>query len=82
VPALAWSPDGTRLAAGSADGAIQLWELSGDGGTPRPLGQWAAHTGMVRSLAFSPDGRQLANGGQDGLVRLWDPAGGTETAAL
>jgi|GEM_PF-2005116 len=80
--ALAVDATGTRLAAGGADGGIQLWALAADGGTPRPLGQWAAHTGMVRTLAFSPDGRRLASGGQDGLLKLWDPAGGTETAAL
>ena len=80
--ALALDATGIRLAAGSGDGTIHLWAVPADGGAPRPLGQWAAHTGMVRTLAFSPDGRRLASGGQDGLLKLWDPADGSEAAAL
>ncbi len=66
---LAFSPDGTRLAAlaGSqilvydpADGT-QLFTLSG-------------HTGTVRALAFSADGRRLVSGGTDRLVKLWNLA--------
>jgi WD40 repeat protein len=81
VHSLAFSPDGSALAAGSEDWAIHLW-------TP-PFGQMSltlhGHAARVSCLAFTPDGKTLASGGQDGSLKLWNvtsvsrpppPAGG------
>jgi WD40 repeat protein len=81
---VAFSPDGTRLAAVGCNplasvqekhGFIALWdvlrgvELFNHAGFPN------------RSLvvvAFSPDGRQVAAGGDDGVLTLWEVATGQE----
>lgn len=76
--ALAWSPDGARLAVASADGAIRLL----DAATGDILLDWPGHGMGTLALAWSPDGRRLASGGQDGQARLWEAANGLETAAL
>ena len=79
VTALAFSPDGTRLAVGDSTGHVTLWD--GDLRTRRGLltGTSDTATGSdaeaVGALAFSPDGSTLAVGGQYGTLRLWDTAG-------
>jgi WD40 repeat protein len=66
--AVAFSPDGQLLAAGTAEGQVRLWRVN-DG---QPLLTCEGHMGAVWSVAFSPDGRLLASGSTDGTVRLWD----------
>ncbi|ROP28250.1 WD40 repeat domain-containing protein [Couchioplanes caeruleus] len=70
-----FSPDGRRLAATGADGAVRVWAWNGQtvSGSPVVL---RGHTGNVWYAAFSPDGRRLATGGADGTVRIW-PTDGT-----
>ena len=68
VRSLAFSPDGTTLASGSADGRVRLWEVETGG----VLSSFSTHDGLVLALAFSVEGKVLASGGSDTLVRLWD----------
>jgi WD40 repeat protein len=62
----AFSPDGSRLAAGGADGRLLLWKLGGD---PKP--RIVPGDGPITALAFNPQGDRLAFGGE-GFARLWD----------
>jgi WD40 repeat protein len=70
VRALAYSPDGSRLASIGGDGGVWLWEVGRK--EPRELGR---HGGPGRAAAFRPDGSSLATAGEDGLVRVWDRDG-------
>ena len=70
---MAFSPDGTRIASGSYDKTVRLW----DAATGREIGEpLRGHEDAVSSVAFSPDGTRIASGSNDKTMRLWDAATG------
>jgi WD40 repeat protein len=76
VTAVAFSPDGKVLAAGSGpmDGSIYLRHAA----TGRVLRRLEGHTRGAHSVAYSPDGKLLAAGGDEETTRLWDVMSGKE----
>ena len=78
VQAVAFAPDGRRLATGGDDGATVLLEVGR--GTEKELLGDPSHA--VRCLAFSPDGASLAAGDDGCTVTLWDVATGRKRATL
>jgi WD40 repeat protein len=80
VTSLAYSPDGRRIATGSADGTVKLWEAA----TGALIRTHPGHTGLVYAAAFSPDGTRLASANHlgDGKIRITDVATGREMHAL
>ena len=64
---LALSPDGKRLASGSADKQLKVWDAT----TLDLLKAIEGHTGFVLTLAFSPNGQKLASAGDDEQVKIW-----------
>jgi WD40 repeat protein len=77
--AAAFSTDGQRLATGSDDGAIRLWDLAAVD-SDRHSVLLGRHNGAVRGLSFSPDNKWLVSGGDDRTLRLWHVAPGGEAA--
>jgi WD40 repeat protein len=73
---LAFSPDGSWLAAGGRDGLVRAWfqplapaHLVDES---QPSVVLEAHRKGVNALAFSPNGLVLASGGNDAVARFWD----------
>jgi WD40 repeat protein len=74
VPAVAFSPDGTRLATASDDEKVHLWDVR----TGRELFRWTGggtHSSN-RPLGFTLDGKRLCTWGSDTHLRAWDTATG------
>ena len=69
VKAVAWSPDGTRIASGSADQTVQIW----DANTGNLVVTYSGHSAEVKAVAWSPgDGKHMASGSLDTTVQVWD----------
>ncbi len=66
VEALAFSPDGTRIASGQ-DRLLQIWEVA----TGKSVASFEGSLSSVESLSFSPDAKWIASASGDKAVRLW-----------
>jgi WD40 repeat protein len=73
VKTVAWSPDGTKIASGSVDWTIKIWDAS-SGSALKAL----SHGGSVYSVAWSPYGTKIASASSDGIIKIWDAASGSE----
>jgi WD40 repeat protein len=75
VESAAWSPpDGKRIASGSWDYTVQVWNVNNGGHlfTYKP-------PQYVRSVAWSPDGKWIAFGSGDKTVQVWNTNDGSLT---
>src|SRR5262249_60765371 len=79
--AVAFSPDGARLAAAGHGGRVRVWATP-PGGEPKLLHTLSGHEGIVWSVAFSPDGVLLASAGSDQTVHNWAPDDGVAGLVL
>lgn len=73
VKAVAFSPDGKLVVAGSWDRAARVWEAA----TGKEVAR-TTHAGPVHWVAFSPDGKAVVSTSEDRTARVWDASSGQE----
>ena len=78
VTTMAFSPDGKRLASGSWDQTLKLWEVS----SGEQLSATARKNKEIQALAFSRNGRWLATENSSNTVTLRDARTGQELREL
>jgi WD40 repeat protein len=82
---VAWSPDDSKVATGSKDGSVRVWDVdSGDCLARFDHGQErrGENPGWVRSVAWSPLGDLIASAATDETVRLWSLADRREVGLI
>ncbi|XP_044470937.1 WD repeat-containing protein VIP3 [Mangifera indica] len=79
VLSVAWSPDGRRLACGSMDGTISVFDVA----RSKFLHHLEGHFMPVRSLVYSPsDPRVLFSASDDAHVHMYDAEGKSLVGAM
>ena len=78
VRCVAFNPDGTRVATGSDDSTIKLW----DAVTGQEIGTLSPNHGQVNVVVFSPDGTRIASAGSDKTIKIHDVHSGKIFATL
>ena len=76
MSSVAFSPNGERLASGSEDKTVRIW----DAATGKLQRELKGHSHFVTSVSFSRDGSRVASGSWDKTVRIWDAAVKIKTA--
>src|SRR5262249_37902521 len=75
ITAVAWSPNGKRVATSSFDGTVRLW----DPATGKELKKLTGHAG-AEGVAWTPDGKRVVSAGIDAdlSIRVWDATTGKQ----
>jgi WD40 repeat protein len=73
VTAVAFSPNGLRLATAGKDMFVRVWRIAERDGKRDGICEstFAGHSARISSVAFSSDGLLLSSGDDKGLVRNW-----------
>ncbi len=72
-----FSPDGSRVVTGCADGWMRIWRVAEEG---EPVA--VRHGEQVLVTAFDASGSRVVTGGRDGMARVWDAATGRPLSPL
>jgi hypothetical protein len=71
VNAIAFAPEGRRIATGSRDNTVKIWELP-EGKLIATLKAPGTALFGIKQLLFAPDGKSLVAADDEGFVFLWE----------
>ena len=68
ILAVAFSPDGTKLASGSDDLTARVWDVA----SGKQLAKFEANGSPVQSICWTSDGKRILAGEFNGTLTAWD----------
>lgn len=77
VYAVAWSPDGSKIAGAGRSGFLRIWNASG-----QTLLTLTGVSTDVFTVAWSPDSTKIVSGSDDKNLRIWNASTGQLLATL
>lgn len=78
IYAARFSPDGNRIASGSADKYIRTFDVS----SSQQLRRLEGHTNYVLDLAWKGDGSTLVSAAADNTIKVWNPETGDQSRTI
>jgi WD40 repeat protein/tRNA A-37 threonylcarbamoyl transferase component Bud32 len=78
VLCVAISPDGKRIAGGSLDGTLKVWDTAAGNAILTLQG----HTNPATCVAFDAEGKRIASGSLNGTLRVWNATSGQQIMTL
>jgi WD40 repeat protein len=78
VLSVAFSPDGSRIAAACGRGTVKVWDVV----TGREVLTFKPHAVPISQVVFSPDGSRIATVSEDGTAKVCDAAAGRPQRTL
>lgn len=78
ITSVAWSPDSKRVASGSLDQTVVVYDVTNQ----NSLLVYRGHSGAVTSVAWSPDSKYIASASIDKTIHIWNAASGKDMLTL
>ncbi len=66
---VAFSAQGNRIATGSTDGTLRIWDAQNG----KMLDEIKLHAKAIRNIVARPNGTAFISVAEDGFLRIWDP---------
>lgn len=78
INAVAFSPDGLKVATASTDTTVKIWDL----GNGHEILTYTGHQAKIVGLAWTPDGKFIVSAGNEKNIKVWNAETGKDEKTI